>query len=237
MTGERRSPTEAHRERAGVSRAAILISLAGLLAIVALVVLIEPLRNAVGDAVSGDTESLREDLRGLGAGGVALVIAIAIAHSVIFYPTEILNAASGYVYGFWAALPLMMLAWLLNGIVCFLVGRNAARPGLLRLLGEERFVRYEGAIKGGGATLLLAMRLVPIVPFSLFSYVAGSADVPFLRFVWTTVIGYAPITALFIYLGSRLEELSLTDPILWAGAIALIGGLVVTRRVLSTFST
>ena len=46
------------------------------------------------------------------------------------------------------------------------------------------------------------MRLVPIVPFSLFSYVAGAARVPFGRFMWTTAVGYIPITAVFVYLGS-----------------------------------
>jgi len=218
------------------SRAAVVASIAGLLSIVLVVLLVEPLRTAVGDAITGDTESLREDLRGLGAGGVALVLAIAIAHSVIFYPAEILNAASGFIYGFWVALPLMMLAWLLNGLICFFVGRHAARPALLRLLGKERFLRYEGTVERGGATLLLAMRLVPIVPFSMFSYVAGSADVPVFRFVWTTVVGFIPITALFIYLGSRLEELTVTDPFLWVGALALVAMLLITRRVLANFS-
>ena len=56
------------------------------------------------------------------------------------------------------------------------------------------------------------MRLVPIVPFSLFSYAAGSARVPAGRFAWTTAVGYLPITAVFAYLGSRLEELSPDDP-------------------------
>ena len=134
------------------------------------------------------------------------------------YPAEILNLAAGFVYGFWAAMPLVMFGWLLNGIVCHQIGRHAARPALLRMLGEERFVRYEGVVERGGATLLLAMRLVPIVPFSLFSYVAGSARVPLWTFIWTTAIGYIPITALFVLLGSRLEELSLTDPVLWGGA-------------------
>lgn len=214
----------------------MLASIAGLLAIVALVLLVDPLRGAVGDALSGDTDSLREDLRGLGAGGVALVLAIAIAHSVIFYPAEILDLATGFIYGFWVALPLMMLAWVLNGIICHQVGRHAARPVLLRLLGEERFVRYEGAVARGGVTLLIAMRLVPIIPFSLFSYVAGSAGVPLRTFVWTTLVGYIPITALFIYLGSQLEELSLNDPFIWLGAAALIGMLLVTRKVLPQFS-
>lgn len=219
----------------GRIRPATLTSIAALAAIVLLVLLVDPVRDAIGDAVSGDTESLRDDLQGLGAGGVALILALAIAHSVIFYPAEILNAASGFIYGFWGALPLMMLAWLLNGLVCFYVGRHAARPALLRLLGAERFLRYEGAVERGGATLLLGMRFVPLVPFSLFSYVAGAADVPLVRFVWTTVVGYLPITALFVYLGSRLEELSLTDPGLLAGVAALVVMLLVTRRVLSAF--
>lgn len=223
------------RERERPSRAAIVVSLGVVVAIVLLVLLVDPLRDAVGDALSGDTESLREDLKGLGAGGVALVLALAVAHAVIFYPSEILNAAAGFIYGFWVALPLMMLAWVINGIICYFLGKYAARPALLRLLGEERFVRYEGIIEGGGVTLLLAMRLIPIIPFSFFSYVAGSAEVPFWRFVWTTAVGYIPITALFVYLGSRLEELSLTDPFLWLGVVALIVALLVSKRVLSGF--
>ena len=75
------------------------------------------------------------------------------------------------------------------------------------------------------------MRLIPIVPFSLFSYVAGAAHVPLPRFVWTTVVGYIPLTAVFVYLGNRLEELSPTDPILWAGAAVLIALMFVTHRV------
>ena len=78
------------------------------------------------------------------------------------------------------------------------------------------------------------MRLIPIVPFSLFSYVAGAARVPLARFVWTTAVGYIPITAVFVYLGSKLEELSPTDPLLWAGAAVLIALLIVTRRLSRT---
>ncbi len=213
-------------------RSAVVVSLAAIALLLAAVIAIEPLRSAVGDAVRGDTESLREDLRDFGAAGVALVVALSLVHAVIFYPAEILDAAAGFIYGFWLALPLMMAGWLLNGIVCHQIGRHAARPLLLRMLGEERFLRYERAVARGGVTLLVGMRLVPIVPFSLFSYVAGSAGVPVRTFVWTTLVGYLPITALFVFLGSRLEELSPTDPAIWIGAIVLIGLLLATRKVM-----
>ena len=225
---------EPHRvERA--SRMAIAAAIGLVLLMLLLVLVVDPLRDAAGDAISGDTSSLREDLRGLGFGGVMLTLALCVLHAFVFYPAEIVNLAAGFIYGFWWAMLLVMVGWLINGIICHQIGRHAARPALLRLLGEERFLRYEGVIARGGVTLLLAMRLVPIVPFSFFSYVAGSARVPLGTFIWTTAIGYIPITALFVLLGSRLEEISLTDPVLWGGTLVLLALLLLSKRVLPEF--
>jgi uncharacterized membrane protein YdjX (TVP38/TMEM64 family) len=78
----------------------------------------------------------------------------------------------------------------------------------------------------GGVSLLLLMRLIPLVPFSLTGYVAGAARVPVWRFGWTTAVGYLPLTALVAYLGSQSRSLSLGDPRLWlaVGAILLLLG-------------
>jgi uncharacterized membrane protein YdjX (TVP38/TMEM64 family) len=64
------------------------------------------------------------------------------------------------------------------------------------------------------------------VPFSLMGYVCGAARVPLARFTWTTAVGYAPITAYFTYLGSKLEGFSITDPILWIGGAAILLSLL-----------
>jgi uncharacterized membrane protein YdjX (TVP38/TMEM64 family) len=214
-----------------LSLRSIAITLTGIAALTLLVLLVEPLRSAFADAVSGDTASLRHDLRGLGAGGGLIVLTLALVHSFVWYPTEILNAATGFVYGFWVALPLLMAAWMLNGVACWAIGRYAARPLLVRWLGDERLTRYETAVRRGGAPLLIGVRLVPVIPFSLTSYAMGSASVPLWRFMWTTFVGYLPLTAVFAYLGSRLEEFSLEDPLIWIGALAVVGMLLLTRRV------
>ena len=83
----------------------------------------------------------------------------------------------------------------------------------------------------GAASFLLACRLVPIVPFSLTGLVAGAARVPLWRFTWTTAVGYLPITAYFIYLGSKLEGFSLEDPVIWIGAAALLLALLGVRHL------
>ena len=81
---------------------------------------------------------------------------------------------------------------------------------------------------------MLAIRLIPILPFSLVSYAAGAARVPVWRFTWTTIVGYLPITALAVYFGTRLEGLSLTDPLVLGSAAALLalllGGHWIVRR-------
>ncbi len=200
----------------------LALALGGTLAAVAIAFAIPPLRHAVVDAIHGNTAEVRHDLRELGASGAAMVIGLQLIHTVIWYPAEIIDAAAGFVYGFGAAFALVMAGWVASGVLSYWVGRHAARPLLYTIAGERRFLRVERLIHRGGVTFLLAARLVPIVPFTLTGLVAGAARVPLARFSWTTAVGYAPITAYFVYVGSRLEGFSIEDPIVWAGA----GGLL-----------
>jgi uncharacterized membrane protein YdjX (TVP38/TMEM64 family) len=204
----------------------IAITLSGMIVLGALVLAIPDLRHAVGAAFDGDTAAVREELDGLGAAGPLLILALALIHAVVFYPAEIVDAAAGFSYGFFPALALMMFGWLASGLLCYAVGASVARPLLDRWLGAERFERTEAMIERGGVTLLLAVRMIPIVPFSLVSYAAGAARVPVWRFIWTTVVGYLPITALSVYFGTRLEGLSLTDPLILGTAAALLALLL-----------
>ncbi len=208
------------------------ITVAGIALLAGLVLAIPELRAAFDAAIAGDSAKVREEVDGLGIAGPLLIVALALIHSVVFYPAEIVDAAAGFVYGFFPALVLVMTGWLLSGLLCYAVGRSVARPLLDRWLGAGRFDRTEAMIERGGATLLLAVRLIPIVPFSLVSYAAGAARVPAWRFTWTTVVGYLPITAIAVYFGTRLEGLSLTDPLVLGSGAALLALLLAGHRIL-----
>ncbi|MGN6664919.1 MAG: TVP38/TMEM64 family protein [Solirubrobacterales bacterium] len=203
------------------------VTLAGIALLAALVVGIDPLREAATAAIQGDSAEVRHQIDRLGAAGPLLILVLTFLHAVVFYPAEIVDAAAGFAYGFFPALALMTLGWVLSGLICWAVGHRVARPLLDRWFGAERFERVETAIERGGPTLLLAMRLIPILPFSLVSYAAGAARVPAWRFVWTTALGYLPITAIAVYFGTRLEGLSLTDPLVLGTAVALLALLAV----------
>jgi uncharacterized membrane protein YdjX (TVP38/TMEM64 family) len=199
----------------------VAVTMSGILIGVAVAVAVPSLHDAVGDAVHGNTAQVRHDLGGSAAGPL-LVLWLAMVHVVVWYPAEILDAATGYVFGFGVGFPLMMGAWVLSGLASYAVGRNFARPLLYRVAGEKRFLRIEQLIHRGGAVALIGIRLIPIMPFSLMGYVCGAARVPLWTFTWTTALGYAPITAYFTYLGSQLEDFSAEDPVLWIGGGVLV---------------
>jgi uncharacterized membrane protein YdjX (TVP38/TMEM64 family) len=199
----------------------VAVTVAGILIGVAVAFVVPSLHDAVGDAIHGNTAQVRHDLGGSAAGPL-LVLWLSMVHVIVWYPAEILDAATGYVFGFGAGFPLVMGCWVLSGLASYAVGRHFARPLLYRIAGEKRFLRIEELINRGGAVALIGIRLIPIMPFSLMGYVCGAARVPLWRFTWTTAVGYAPITAYFTYLGSRLKGFSAEDPILWIGGAVLL---------------
>ncbi len=201
-----------------------------------LVLAVPALHNAFQAAIQGNTDEMRRELDSLGAAGPLVILALALIHAVVFYPAEIVDAAAGFVYGFFPALALVMTGWMLSGLLCFAIGRSIARPFLDRWFGMDRFERMEAMIERGGATLLLAVRLIPIVPFSLVCYAAGAARVPTWRFVWTTAIGYLPITAISVYFGTQLEGIALTDPVVLGSAAGLLALLIVGHWVVQRFT-
>lgn len=186
----------------------IAITLAGVALLAGLVLAVPALHEAATAAIHGDTDKVRDEVQGLGVAGPLLIVVLALLHAIVFYPAEIVDAAAGLVYGFVPALLLMMGGWLLSALACFAVGRSVARPLLDRWFGAERFERIEARIERGGAKALIAVRLIPIFPFSIVCYAAGAARVPLWRYLWTTAVGYLPITALAVYFGTQLDLLN-----------------------------
>ena len=212
--------------------AEIGVTLAGIAVLAVLVVAVPALHEGFQAAIRGDSAEVHRQLESLGVAGPLLILGLALIHAVVFYPAEIVDAAAGFAYGFFPALALVMTGWLFSGFLCYAIGRSVARPLLDRWLGPHRFERAEAMIERGGVALLIAVRMIPIVPFSLVSYAAGAARVPPWPFAWTTAVGYLPITALSVYFGTRLEGLSFTDPLVLGSAGALLALLLAGQWIL-----
>jgi uncharacterized membrane protein YdjX (TVP38/TMEM64 family) len=216
--------------RIGCAVRAPIVVILVVVALALAVAVVDPLGAAVQDALRGDIDGLRSELRGLGAWGAVLLAALILVHSVVLFPAEIANAAAGLMYGFAPALALVTAAWTASLLLAYGLGATAGRPLALRLAGRHRVELAERVVDRGGVPALLLSRLVPFVPMSLVGYVAGAARVPLWRYTWTTVVGILPITAAATYLGHALDDFSLGDPFVWlAGGV--LAALAVTTLV------
>ncbi|WP_354700948.1 hypothetical protein DSM112329_01241 [Paraconexibacter sp. AEG42_29] len=207
----------------------VLLSLVAIAIAAAVVLAVPALREAAGHAMDGDGGDLRQQLRDLGATGVLVLIAVMLIHAVVLFPSELVTATAGLVYGFLGALPLVIGGWMASALLTYWLGQHAGRPLLQRIVGRSRLEQAEALVHRGGAGGLLAARLVPIVPYSLVGYVAGAARVPVGRFMWTTLVGSLPLTVMVIALGTRLEEFSLSDPVVWLMVVPLLMGALAVR--------
>jgi uncharacterized membrane protein YdjX (TVP38/TMEM64 family) len=210
-----------HRERLSiVATVSAAVMLTGLL------FAIDPIRDAVAAAFSGDLGEMRSELDSLGALAALVLIGIALVHAVVPFPAEFPTAAAGFVFGFAIAFPLMVVAWTISCLAAYLLARGVGPPVLSRLVGRERMEATDRLIARGGAPILVAGRLIPVVPYNVVSYAAGATRVPIGRFTWTTAVGVMPLTALTALLGQRLQEPRFDDPVLWVvllGVLALLG--------------
>jgi uncharacterized membrane protein YdjX (TVP38/TMEM64 family) len=215
-----------HRERL-----TILLSIVAALVITGMLFAIEPIRDAVSAAFSGDLGEMRSELDSLGAAAALVLIGIALVHAIVPFPAEFPTAAAGFVFGFALGFPLMVFAWTLSCLVAYGLARGIGPPLLDRIAGRERMEATDRLIARGGWPILLAGRLIPVIPYNLVSYAAGATRVPLGRFAWTTAVGVMPLTALTALLGQRLQEPRFDDPVLWAILLGVIVLLALARPV------
>jgi uncharacterized membrane protein YdjX (TVP38/TMEM64 family) len=195
-----------------------------------IIVAVPWLRHSFVLCLHGNFAGLRVYVKDLGVGGLALLVGLMLMHALIYYPTELVTATAGFVYGWLPGLAIVTVGWLLSALLSYLVGRRLAGPLLQSLLGR-RYRDFERGIERGGTPLLLGYRLLPVVPFSFMGYAAGAVGTNLLTFTWTTVVGFLPLMIAVTYLGSRAQSLSLSNPLVWA-AVALLVGLIVAAHQL-----
>lgn len=224
------------RTRALLRRHAAAFATLGLIAaVVVLALATQTGQNIVQATLDGNSRELRRELLALGVGGVLVLLAVILAHAILPFPSELATGTAGFVYGFWAAVPMMLVFWLASALLAYWIAERFGRPLARRLVGERRLRRAEEFVARGGAAPLLSLRLIPLVPYNAVCYAAGITRVPLGRYAWTTVAGITPLTVLVAYLGSRLESPRFDDWRLWLLVVAFIaivvGGQVVERRL------
>ncbi len=169
----------------------------------------QPLAGLLGAAFYGDGPAIRDILRSYGPLAPAVSIALILLHSVVPLPAELLALANGMAFGFWGGLAVTWSGFMLSALLIYAAGLAWGRPLLDRTVPQRHRERLDGWLEREGAFPLLAVRLIPLVPFNAVCLAAGVVRAPLWTYTWTTGVGILPLGAAVSLLGSRLGESNL----------------------------
>lgn len=147
--------------------------------------------------------ALAERLRGAGATGVLIFIAVYVVAEIALVPGSLLTMAAGFAYGPVTGLFVASPASVLAATVAFLLGRTVLRRWVRQKIAASPVGRaLDKAVARNSFKLILLLRLSPLVPFNILNYALGLSAAPVGRYVAASLVGMLPGTWLYVYLGS-----------------------------------
>ena len=132
----------------------------------------------------------------------------------------------------------LLTAWL--GIsagcgLCFFLSRWIFGEHVRRFLEKRpRLAAVHAAVKRRGWTVLLMVRLTPLVPLVVTNYLAGVSGLRFGQAALATAFGIMPATMVYVELGAAGgTESSSSLVLVGIGVVATISLGIVSRRILA----
>lgn len=148
-------------------------------------------------------------VRGMGAAGVLVYVAVYVAATVLMVPGVILTGGAGLIWGPLLGTLIVSPASVVGATLAFLLGRTLARDWIARRLERDRrFAAIDDAVGAEGFKIVLLLRLSPLFPFNVLNYALGLTRVRLGPFVLGSFLGMLPGTALYVYLGSLVSSAS-----------------------------
>ena len=171
-----------------------------------------------------------------GHGDLGVFIGMFLESSVVPIPSEVIIIGAG-------AIGVPMVSILIFGslgaavgaMVGYFLGRYAAMPAILKygkfiLIKPHHIYKAEAFAKKYGIYSVLIGRLLPIIPFKVFSIAAGIAKIPPIPFAICTLIGVVPRIFLLSVFGASLVKYAKPTVLILAGAIAIFIAVKLTHK-------
>ena len=167
-------------------------------------------------------------IESLGYPGIVAFILLYVLFIVIVGPSSALALTAGLAYGA-LGFPIVVFSATLGCTVAFFIGRYLARHRVVSHFEHSlRFRALNHAVSIEGWRVVGLMRLSPMLPYGVQSYLLAVTEIRLLPFVLATVVGIMPASALVVYIGFLGRTTGQADLLSW---LLLAVGLCATVLV------
>lgn len=126
-----------------------------------------------------------------------LLIALCMPGTILF------DLLAGFLYGPYLGTVIVVISYLLGAIVNFILVRY-----LLKELFQRRFFHLRHLIMRDNSWVawnLMALRLIPVIPFWVLNILAAVLEVPITVFALTTLVGIIPVSIIYVLIGNGVS--------------------------------
>lgn len=139
-----------------------------------------------------------------------------------------MSLAGGYLFGAGYGTFIVVTSASFGAGLGFLASRYILGSDLNRRY-EKQLAKFNKELSENGYLYMLMLRLIPVFPFFVINIVAGLTKIKLFTFFWTSYIGMLPGGFVFVYAGSRLNDVDSPKDIFSPGmlsAFVLLGLLM-----------
>jgi phospholipase D1/2 len=171
----------------------------------------ESLRKVAAEAVNSPVAPL-------------LVVGGFVLGGLVAFPIVVLIVVTAALFGPWLGMAYAAAGVAASGALFFAAGARLGSDYLRRLAGR-RWSRLSHGLQRRGLLAVVALRVLPLAPFTLVNLAIGASGIRFADFAIGTLIGMGPGLVAMCLVGSQIPEI-IESPSLGNMALLLVGAAV-----------
>jgi len=117
-----------------------------------------------------------------------------------------LSMVGGFLFGTVPGFLFALTGATIGAIILFCVVRYIIGNTLQQKYAAQ-LESFNAAMEREGASYLLVVRFIVVIPFFVINILAALTKVPLSTFIWTTSLGVAPATFIFAFAGQQLLDI------------------------------
>ena len=137
-------------------------------------------------------------------------------------PAFLFTIAGGFLFGTVLGTLYSSIGATLGALIVFWIVRYGFGDFIQNHYGPQ-LISFNKAVDKHGASFLILIHFVAVVPFFLINLLAGMTKISAWTFIWTTAVGIIPISFIFAFAGSQLHDIKYVSDIF---STKVIGALI-----------
>jgi uncharacterized membrane protein YdjX (TVP38/TMEM64 family) len=145
-----------------------------------------------------------------GAFGMVVFVVLYVVDAVLLGPAWLFALVAGLAFGLVRGGLLVWASATIGAAAAFLIARYFARHRIEKIArNNEKYEAVDRAIQRHGWKVVLLLRLSPLLPYTLSSYIYGLSAVDFWHYLIATAVGILPMVAVYVSIGAAGREAAL----------------------------